>query len=723
MISSNTRASRSRYSSPAQNGSSGAGGGPLESSKSSNEASRTFMQRWLEPEVQNKATFEEAGFSRYGVLENMQPLGTFPKGSVVKKTNGLATESVKERTPKIILKASSSSGNNSGSSAGNSSSKEKGGVTTALNTSSSSDIGKRAQPASSTHISTSPRTSLPPKSQPPNVSAETSSIRGILPELAPPRPTARRSVSLRDLEDTDYEPSANPRSQATQPSLRTPLSRRSSRPTAGRTSALILTPTGSTVGIMAAGDGDTNDDICKVVKEAIVQALRFYRYPTAWALESLWEERSSDPKFVSMVEDVFYQRADADTYAKFATLVSEKKREGKKENKACYHFVRPATSSGVVVHSPKPAPFGNLLTAEFSTVQNMDSDLRAHKKHKASHHESPSMLRSRRRERERESGIRETSGKFATPRGFGSRKRSDSHSSDSSLSSAISLSSPEIHTTSAARRGKFRTVRSSPFGFGGHVNRDHASLSAAAPSGGTDMALQAVAGGAAEGSTSSHGETWRGAAPSRSEPIKSAGKTLDSQRSHSPQSQPAVQSAAPSPKKQNRDHNTTGSLSPTHPGHASHDTSAPMPGIVDQPLFPNRPTAKSPSSSSSSRVATGSGTGMKDDGYAAPISRSRESLMPDAANGLRATADDSSNDAFDGPITGTSRRSRTANKPPPVYNYSRRSTRKRSHDELEGTASPTALSFTLASARTSRAPTPALPPAKRQRTGPRVKES
>jgi hypothetical protein len=145
-----------------------------------------------------------------------------------------------------------------------------------------------------------------------------------------------------------------------------------------------------------------------------------------------------------------------------------------------------------------------------------------------------------------------------------------------------------------------------------------------------------------------------------------------------------------------------------------------MPGIIDQPLFPNLPTAKS--SSSPSRIATGSGTGMKDDAYKALVSRGIESMMVDA-NGLKATAEDFSNDAIDGSITAPGRRSRTANKPPPVYNYSRRSTRKRSHDELEGTASPTAPSFTLASARTSRAPTPVLPPAKRQRTGPRVKES
>lgn len=100
MISSNTRATRSRYSSPGQGKAEqaeqgeaaapataaaeaggggdggGGGGGPPEAKKSSGyEPSRAFMRKWLEPTVQQKATFEQAGMLRYGVLENMQPRG------------------------------------------------------------------------------------------------------------------------------------------------------------------------------------------------------------------------------------------------------------------------------------------------------------------------------------------------------------------------------------------------------------------------------------------------------------------------------------------------------------------------------------------------------------------------------------------------------------------------------------------------------------------------
>lgn len=88
------RATRSRYSSPAQtqaptqtqkqteplNRSS-----PLEPSgtKANEVAPKTFMQRWLEPSVQVKASFEEVGFARHGVLETMAPLGTLPKAKLL----------------------------------------------------------------------------------------------------------------------------------------------------------------------------------------------------------------------------------------------------------------------------------------------------------------------------------------------------------------------------------------------------------------------------------------------------------------------------------------------------------------------------------------------------------------------------------------------------------------------------------------------------------------
>lgn len=120
MVSPSTRSTRSRYSSPRQtpsgsvdpikgqrsasasgSGSGGSGGsgnasgsggkskgngtGGGNSKSSATEGQKTFMDRWLEPPVQNKPSFADAGLVRHGVVEGMAPLGTMPKAGFFKK--------------------------------------------------------------------------------------------------------------------------------------------------------------------------------------------------------------------------------------------------------------------------------------------------------------------------------------------------------------------------------------------------------------------------------------------------------------------------------------------------------------------------------------------------------------------------------------------------------------------------------------------------------------
>lgn len=95
MSSSGARATRSRYSSPAHQsitvapGTADAASSPMGGSAGAgNDASRSFMQRWLEPSVQAKPSFEEAGLVRFGVLEGMAPLGALPKPKKMEAVNG-----------------------------------------------------------------------------------------------------------------------------------------------------------------------------------------------------------------------------------------------------------------------------------------------------------------------------------------------------------------------------------------------------------------------------------------------------------------------------------------------------------------------------------------------------------------------------------------------------------------------------------------------------------
>lgn len=108
----------------------------------------------------------------------------------------------------------------------------------------------------------------------------------------------------------------------------------------------------------------------KVVEAAVDEALRHYRYPTAWALRLLYDENSSDPSFVSMIEDIFQQRADIDTIKEFNRLVCDKKKDGKKDNKGCYYFVPPSTGSRFTPHKPKAAPYGDLIRMDLSAFHD-----------------------------------------------------------------------------------------------------------------------------------------------------------------------------------------------------------------------------------------------------------------------------------------------------------------------------------------------------------------
>lgn len=162
-MSSSTRATRSRYSSPAHQGAASLGvNSPLEVSKSSgNDASRSFMQRWLEPSVQNRPSYEEAGLMRYGVLEGMAPLGVPPKPKKPENGNGNASSNG-HGVRKVILRTGGASKDKNAASSGTESNGDKS--TTAASTGNVVAGKKRAASPGALAPVAPTRRSLPPKS-------------------------------------------------------------------------------------------------------------------------------------------------------------------------------------------------------------------------------------------------------------------------------------------------------------------------------------------------------------------------------------------------------------------------------------------------------------------------------------------------------------------------------------------------------------------------------
>lgn len=318
------------------------------------------MQRWLEPPVQNKASFQEANLVRGGVVENMAPLGTLPK-TVHKKSpvNGAingepaVTPPVKTR---IVLK------------------KPVRTPTVPERESVRESVPRASEPALANQVEPEfDAAPLSPLSQP--LLPLPALDDGEDEDYVPKKPKVRLSSSHHhqdnnENQDTKMTPSANTRRHSTR--------RQSARATPTPVDSSSIVTASSPPSFHAPHstlNREPNKELTdKIVEAAVDEALSLYRYPTAWALRLLYDENSSDPHFVSMIEDIYNQRADVETLKEFSKLISDKKRDGKKDNKGCYYFVPPSTGSRFTPHKPKPTPYGELVRMDLSAFHDGASE-------------------------------------------------------------------------------------------------------------------------------------------------------------------------------------------------------------------------------------------------------------------------------------------------------------------------------------------------------------
>jgi len=379
MSSSHPKPTRSRFSSPHPNSSSPAGhtrgGNAGNGGNGNNDGSRSLMQRWLEPPVQNKPSFQDAGLIRGGVVENMAALGTMPKAAMLRKTP-VSAESAPPASAtavkRIVLKKPYSAA--------------------------ASVVA--AMPATTTPSATAtpPETTRASRSESLATTEEAALAKG--ESMSPISRVALPIPVIDNMDDDDYvdyvpkktkgrRVSQNPNQTDKSPAIAPAIhSRRQSArhrsvhsspappprpidtpdPTPVPTSPASPTQSETPSFDQPGREPDDKELADKIVEIAVDEAIRHFRYPTAWALRLLYDEHSSDPAFVSMIEDIYYQRATPKTIRKFHRLVSEKKKDGKKENKGCYYFVPPSTGSRFTPHKPQPALYGGLIKMEFATL-------------------------------------------------------------------------------------------------------------------------------------------------------------------------------------------------------------------------------------------------------------------------------------------------------------------------------------------------------------------
>lgn len=355
-----------------------------------NGDSKTFMQRWLEPPVQSKPSFQDAGLMRGGVLENMAPLGTLPKAAMLKKASASAESPPPTSAPvvkRIVFKKPYTG-------------------TTATNTT--------TMTAPTSTVSTPNATRSSPEAL--EISTSTVGAVGDPMDVDASQPLSPLSQHfpipiMDDGDDEDYVPkkASKARRPAQQPSMQDnsdatrlspyPTSRRQSgRHKSARSSptpAATATPTLAIVPTMELSpdvtqttptpaplspthsdspssplgrEPDDKEQADRIVTDAVNEALRYSRFPTAYALRTLYDENSSDPHFVSMIEDLFYQRASREVCQKLIRMMSDRKKEGKDNNKAFRYFVSSSAEGTISPPSPVRAPYENLLGMDFTRV-------------------------------------------------------------------------------------------------------------------------------------------------------------------------------------------------------------------------------------------------------------------------------------------------------------------------------------------------------------------
>lgn len=669
------------------------------------------MQRWLEPSVQSKPSYEEAGLARGGVVENMAPLGALPKAKKLLGENGVPMP-----TRKIILKTSG----------GDSAKKEKAAARD-VSGKDDGDVVGIMSPAVS-----------PPASP-----------------LFPPAPSnKRKSLAARvkdeEEDDQEYDPKGVSRRRR---SRRVSLPVKRMMPATATTAAIaaaeqppsrerrsstsiVLKPTTPVSRVQARSEPEQRGFTDKVVDAAVEEALKHYRYPTAWALKTLYEEKSGDQDFVAMIQDVFSQTADEETMGEFFRLMEQRKREGKKDNRGCYFFVPPATNSRFTPHKPIAAPYADLIHEPEELPQ--ESTTRAAKKVKTSHRGAGVGTLTGTPRRKGAGAVsasvnlgataaasagkndKATTGiiKVKTP---ASRKRArrDSGSSDSSLSTAISMSSPEVRVSSLNSPSAFRGA-----GHGaGH------------------------GGGGGPRATSSHSTGAKSKSQSKSQPTSTSTSQLESTTAMSqtaPKSRPITTRDKSVASSKLAVSNSSRSNSPTlhntsrtraHKSSSSFVDDASMPGRVSAAdLFPNL-NVKSADTPVSVSVAV-SDSVAKDAEIDVPNHMPEEdedSFWDRRRTARRVTnslhAQESSIRGPDAerettPVKKTrrTRQSLAAS----VTTRATRSASKRPNDDIERTVSPIAFSLAGDGSSTvgSRAATPtSLRPPKKQKTGLRVKTS
>jgi hypothetical protein len=383
---------------------------------------------WLEPPVQAKPTFAEAGLARGGVFEGMLPLGTLPKTGkkpLSTSTHAASTPVQTQLLPSAVLEPASDVNTPAAASEEDDVMADTGAVP-APATPSAPVHDKGALPeeaaapavpmpsikAEEVAVSPAPSLSTPKKPRIIFKSHGTGSTRSTpAPSTLGDRAHAGDSVDKRGIAKLEADGNARTTRSSSaragrdlkRSNARDSPPRRSSRSARRTSTTPVPSPSRPTSQKRAttrassvssehrtADKRESTEDVsvqdptvandalkreaAAVVEIAVQEAVDHIRYPTAWALRTLFDERKGDASFLKALIAVYRQTADEQTLIDFLALLVAKKREGKRANKA-RNILQPAGKGEELLSSPpKPAPFGDLVRLDLSVYSATTGD-------------------------------------------------------------------------------------------------------------------------------------------------------------------------------------------------------------------------------------------------------------------------------------------------------------------------------------------------------------
>ena len=290
MNNSTSRGTRSRISSPYVSAPNNTTSGTPNAGGDSAGGSKLALGSWQEPDLAPPLpSFAEHGIERHGVVANMAPLGTRPTAKILKQAN--TKESDPLRRGATIKKFYAQISDTPYSTYKDSASTPEPGasLTRQGSVSSRGEDGPQAQASPQQH--TTSRKSLP---------------RATIQD-----PAQRAWLNVFAVEPVQASPPLNP--QAKPPVVSEPP-----------TPVVTNEPT----------PAETD----RVVELAVQEAIHAHRWPTAYALRTLFDDNNDNPRIVRLIEMIFTGRASEAQTKEFQAIMREKKREGSQDNTAHYYF-------------------------------------------------------------------------------------------------------------------------------------------------------------------------------------------------------------------------------------------------------------------------------------------------------------------------------------------------------------------------------------------------